>query len=46
MSIKPIPDGYRSVNAYLIVSDADQVLDFLRTSRTCPARKCSAVSTR
>jgi PhnB protein len=30
MSVKPIPDGYRSVNAYLIVSDAAKAIDFYR----------------
>ena len=30
MSINPIPDGYRSVNAYLIVKDAAQAIDFYR----------------
>ena len=28
MSVKPIPDGHRSVNAYLIVSDAAMAIDF------------------
>lgn len=30
MPVKPIPDGYRSVNAYLIVSDAAKAIDFYR----------------
>ena len=28
MSVKPIPDGHRSVNAYLIVNDAAKAIDF------------------
>ena len=28
MSVNPIPEGYRSVNAYLIVDDAAKALDF------------------
>lgn len=30
MPVKPIPDGYRSVTAYLIVNDAAQAIDFYR----------------
>lgn len=28
MSVNPVPEGYRSVNAYLIVDDAAKALDF------------------
>ena len=28
MSVSPIPEGYRSVNAYLIVEDAARAIDF------------------
>lgn len=28
MSVNPIPEGYRSVNAYLIVDDAAKAIDF------------------
>jgi len=28
MSVNPVPEGYRSVNAYLIVDDAVKALDF------------------
>ena len=28
MSVNPVPEGYRSVNAYLIVDDASTALDF------------------
>ncbi|GAB3104292.1 VOC family protein [Lysobacter terrae] len=28
MSVSPIPEGYRSVNAYLIVDDAAKAIDF------------------
>ncbi len=30
MSVNPIPEGYRSVNAYLIVDDAAKAIDFYR----------------
>lgn len=30
MSVKPVPDGYHSVTAYLIVDDAPAALDFYR----------------
>ena len=28
MAVNPVPDGYRSVNAYLIVDDASRAIDF------------------
>ena len=28
MAVNPVPEGYRSVNAYLIVEDAAKALDF------------------
>ena len=28
MAVNPVPDGYRSVNAYLIVDDAARAIDF------------------
>ena|SRR5579883_1419515 len=30
MTAKPIPDGYHSINAYLIVDDAAKAIDFYR----------------
>lgn len=30
MSVKPIPDGYHSVTAYLIVRDASKAIDFYK----------------
>jgi PhnB protein len=32
MPVKPIPDGYRSVTAYLIVDDAKKAIDFYRSA--------------
>lgn len=32
MAVKPIPEGYRTVTPYLIVSDADRLLQFVKTA--------------
>lgn len=32
MSVKPIPEGYHSITPYLIVKDADKLIDFLKNA--------------
>ncbi|PCJ87475.1 MAG: glyoxalase [Flavobacteriales bacterium] len=32
MAVKPIPDGYNNVNAYLMVDDVEKLLDFLKNA--------------